>query len=108
MKKPSVFSESKNGKQEWKALSEFPRWSDCPAPPPRDPDSTTYTPSKGKGDAQQRTIFLPQGTAERARILFVNEDWTALENEFELYSKSDISVRSSFKEKGDSRIMLMY
>lgn len=79
-------------KQDWKALSEFPRWSDCPALPPRDPDAMTYTPSNSRGDAQKRTIYLPRGTAERARILFVNEDWTALENEFEIHSKLSLPV----------------
>jgi hypothetical protein len=84
-------------KPNWKALSEFPRWSDCPALPPREPNTMTYTPSNSSGDAQERTIHLPKGTAERARILFVNEDWTALENEFEIYSKLSVPVPYSLK-----------
>ncbi|KAK5213928.1 hypothetical protein LTR41_000120 [Exophiala xenobiotica] len=73
-------------KQDWKALSEFSPWSDCPALPPRDPDSMTYTPKGSEGDGKRRTIYLPQGTAERATLLLVNEDWAALENEFGIYS----------------------
>lgn len=82
-------------KQDWKALSEFPRCSDCAALPPRDPDAMTYTPSNSRDDAQKRTIYLPRGTAERARILLLNEDWTALANEFEIYSKLSIPVTYS-------------
>lgn len=47
----------------------------------------TYTPKGSEGDGKRRTIYLPQGTAERATLLFVHEDWAALENEFEIYSK---------------------
>jgi hypothetical protein len=81
-------------RQDWKALSECPRWSDCPPLPPRDPDAMTYATKDLDGKSEGvRTIYLPQGTAERATLLFVNEDWAALEREFEEYSKSCPLVR---------------
>ncbi|KIW57042.1 hypothetical protein PV05_05647 [Exophiala xenobiotica] len=76
-------------KQDWKALSQFSPWSDCPPPPQRHPDSMTYTPKGSEGDGKRRTIYLPQGTAERATLLFVHEDWAALENEFEIYIENE-------------------
>jgi hypothetical protein len=101
-------------KQDWKALSEFSPWSDCPALPPRYPGSMTYTPKGSEGDGKRRTVYLPQGTAERATLLLVNEDWAALENEFEIYSKwSGLLVPSHFKNpirelRGDHLIVLLH
>jgi hypothetical protein len=48
----------------------------------------TYVPGKPWDEAKsdgdkERRIYLPQGTASRATKLFVDNDWAALEREFE-------------------------
>ena len=70
--------------ENWDALSQFPPWNDQPALSPRQVNVLSYT--DGRNGAE-KSIFLSQGTAERATELFVKEDWAALEREYEDWSK---------------------
>lgn len=69
--------------EQWNELAKFPRWSDRPPLPPRQPDSMTYTTPEGK----ERSIWLPEGSHGRVYELFKSEDWEGLERGFVQYSK---------------------
>ena len=70
--------------ENWDALSQFPPWSDQPALSPRQTNVLNYIDRRNRAE---KSIFLPQDTAERAVELFIKEDWAALEREFEDWSK---------------------